>query len=626
MRCPPPVVLNRRTLLFAATFLASTLAAQAQSTYTIQRVFRNNTESGGTITKAPSADFATIQIALADSTVQQNLTAGDTFLVKESLGTLTGALITEYPGDFDYPTTDIQVIADITAPGQCLEVAFIGSGVRSVIGFTSHLNTRASLLEGVIVTGGGGSHDGYLTDPTALVGGGISCLGATPTIRSCTVKDNGLAVDTGDMPVTLGGGIYASRGSSEGDHLSGPLIDSCIVEGNLTSLSGTVFDPTGAGIYAYQCSPEVVDTTVRYNTSHDAGGGVAFENSYFGSEEHLSTQPMAEGCEVHDNTAYNQGGGVYVKVLVNPLFEQCRIRSNVAGGQGQSSGEGGGMYWDNSTVELVTSVISNNRADTLGGGLLIEGEGDIPFAEGNALGGTPGSRLTHCTIQLNETTDSGFFVFGGGVHARQGADPSAQTVTQFENCLIVNNKANDRGGMSIVDTSVSLQNCTVSQNTAKGIGSYGGVSFANNTGITGINLTINDSIVTGNRYRVTAPTNAWEADLVDLNNAAGFDILLTYSIMNNASTWQAFTSSGTNKHARPYFTSGASWTYFPANGFYLSHQPHQAVTSIGYNNGSQPISSLLVVDGMTCRTALINVDVGQVDIGFHYPSSLTGLP
>ncbi len=67
-------------------------------------------------------------------------------------------------------------------------------------------------------------------------------------------------------------------------------------------------------------------------------------------------------------------------------------------------------------------------------------------------------------------------------------------------------------------------------------------------------------------------------------------------------------------------------TYFPNGGFYLSHSPEQSSTSPAIDAGWSAVDLTLAVYGMQTRTLQGAIDVGQVDMGFHYPNLLVGLP
>jgi len=606
--------------LLSLLVLGSVGSALGATTYIIQPILPDGT--GG---KSANADYATIVDAMASISFQQ----GDILLVRESWYSeqvsagstpLPGydPIVTTFSGDIDYPSVDIAIIADLVYANEGKVLEIVGSGGRPVVFFPTSDNTRSSLLEGFTVRGGGGGlTDPFIGDITALVGGGIACFGATPTIRNCLVTGNGVP-GVGVNSVTLGGGIYASRGDISNSPYAGPLIDSCEIVGNraVADAFGSTYEPTGGGVFAYQCQPEFVDTKIWFNEASYAGGGAAIQNQTGVGEYVAPMRPVFDGCDVEQNTAGSRGGGLYFFVHVNPVLLDCRIRNNSAAG---NFGEGGGMYWDNCIVEMSSCVIAGNNAEVSGGGILMEGEGAIAFPEDSGAAQYAASRLTHCTVQLNEVrlpSGSGGLGVGGGVSIRLS---ESDGVVAFENCLIVNNSAGDRGGVNSEDASVIFMNCTIARNTSRDGFGHGGLYYHAPGGDIGPwILDVVNTIITENRAIQSSPANVWEVDFYRDPGVPNFTSNFGYSLMSNAAGWADFQSSGTNVLARAHFATGPSSVLFPANGFYLSYIPPQSVLSLGYDAGSAGVGPAMAVYGMTCRTQL-QPDSGVVDIGFHYP-------
>jgi len=560
------------------------------------------------------------------------LAAGDIILVHESaysVAVAAGAppnpnwdpLQTTYVENLVFPPLfDVTVKVDMINPGIGNVVSIQGTGTSSVVTFSTPLNTRNSLLDGFTITGGIGGFDDYINrDSGAIpVGGGIRCLGASPTIRNCTVEQN---------TAVLGAGIYASLGFDDEDPLLGPLIDSCTIRSN--DATGPTFGlgPDGGGVYAVHCSPEIQSTTISNNAAEINGGGVVLYNELLIDRTNgdapygplVPIQPVIQDSTIADNQANDAGGGVFAFVRVNALIERCSVLSNTASRPSFGGGIGGGFYWENCTMELITCDVRGNKAGHSGAGLQIDGEG---------LQGASPSSLTHCTIARNETIDPGVGTIGGGV----GCSVNMQNfsgMTKFENCLIVNNEAGSGGGLHIMDASASFQNCTVSQNMATDASSdgfAGGVYYNQATALTGIQF--QDSILDGNLYtQPGTPLNPWDVDFMAIGAATPPSI--TFCVMSKARQYLLFKNSPGNLVALPLFASGPALTHFPVNRFYLSHTPEQGTTSRAYNAGHTTINAMLAVDGMRCRTPLTSllVDVGLVDIGFHYPNyPLVGQP
>jgi hypothetical protein len=122
---------------------------------------------------------------------------------------------------------DLAVVAGtiISAPSGTTAVTF-GNG-----------ETAASVLTGLTLT--------------STSGRGISCTGASPTIRNCRIVGNSSAA---------GGGIYLSGSSA--------AIRNCLVYGNFTGMSGA------GGIYTQSGSPTLENCTIAGNSA-GMGGALA---------------------------------------------------------------------------------------------------------------------------------------------------------------------------------------------------------------------------------------------------------------------------------------------------------------------------------------------------------------
>jgi len=598
----------------ALALLAATGDSEAQVTFNVQY----DQEPLNPLTGHPSY-FQSIGAALALAS------PGDTILVHEdwysedwsatSGGTTppdgSNPLLTVYNEDVVFPAFDITIKADPIYPGQGKVIKINGTGAGSVVTFDSPNNTRSSVLDGFTITAGVGSIDPWLSDPNVAVGGGIKCLAATPTIQNCTVKRN---------RALLGAGIYASvgaaNGGAAGSSATGPLILNCRIDSNRAQgVPLGSFVPQGGGLMSINCSPEIDSTEILWNTSSSMGGGISFWNEDLtGNPSQPVVQPIIRDSNIHDNTASTRGGGIYTFQRVNPLITRCLISFNEAGGQSMAIGEGGGLFWANSQVELDTCHIFSNRADLAGGGLMYEAEGDLGIDGGSA---TPGSSLIHCTIESNLTTDNSQ-TQGGGIRGRQGSDPVSAT-TRFENCLVIANIADNGGGAYLTSTRASFQNCTISQNLARGtaVNEYAGGVYFNNQNDTSFSVILQDSILDANRSNSATPPSAWQVDFDEVSQFP--TTTFNFCMMATAVGHLQFTAPTSNLTTAPLFATGVSSTYFPNAAYYLSVVPFQAGTSPAYNVGSQVVGPQLAVDGMTCRSTALVPDTGLVDLGFHYP-------
>ncbi len=177
--------------------------------------------------------------------------------------------------------------------------------------------------------------DCHVTDNTSGVGGGISCRetsssGATISISGCVIDANTSNNPTGDG----GGGIYSHDNTT-------PTISDCAITRNTTSGKG--------GGVSCTDNPAISDCTISMNAGVDGGGVGAWGGG----------TPDLDGCMIHDNTASNDGGGVYA---LFGSIDGCDVRSNSSGG-GDDSGCGLFLSSGNIVTMGSTLVCSNTGCD-----------------------------------------------------------------------------------------------------------------------------------------------------------------------------------------------------------------------------------------------------------------------
>ncbi|MCA9442523.1 MAG: right-handed parallel beta-helix repeat-containing protein, partial [Candidatus Omnitrophica bacterium] len=192
-------------------------------------------------------------------------------------------------------------------------------------------------------------------------------------------------------------------------------------------------------------------------------------------------------CDIIGNQAQSDGGGVLLASGSSLFIYDSKIRqnkTNVSSGVG-----GGGICCSQSYISIYDSVIEDNTAAESGGGiyLLNSSTGDI----------------VRCRLQNNETTlatDPESNVVGGGAVALANS-----ASVSLNNCLIVKNFAKGTGGAIFTNgPSMSIYNSTISHNDADG---YSAGINKN----AGTNLTMYNSILYGNEgldYNVSTNFNA----------------------------------------------------------------------------------------------------------------------
>jgi len=210
-----------------------------------------------------------------------------------------------YPGGADYAAgagdfDDASRSLDRTANATALD----GEGVR-----------RCAIFDGCP----GGELSGFIVrnGSTAGDGGGIQCVGSSPTIQACTIRDSAAGED--------GGGI-ACEGSS-------PTIADCIIRSNTAGGSG-------GGLACEGGAGELARCEIYGNQAAD-GGGAWFYDSDAAVRNcvvtgNAATQAAGIACAgdggpalLNDTVADNDGGGVLCRDAATPAVKHCILWGNM---------------------------------------------------------------------------------------------------------------------------------------------------------------------------------------------------------------------------------------------------------------------------------------------------------
>ena len=266
-------------------------------------------------------------------------------------------------------------------------------------------------------------------------GGGMLCLGSSPTIIECVFVSNnanngsGAGIACYDSSVRLVNCILRENTSVSGlggggyIRLSSPQFDHCSIELNQAG--------AGGGIYSHESSAEFVDCVIGANSVLNGDGGGAYFNASLG---------VFQGCTISNNLA-GRGGGVFILETPSPSFSECIIilnQANSFGGglfsvsgspslnsctmDGNIASTGGGVYLccSNSSPVIEGSIFKNNRANGRGGAVacqsfieplisqcvFVDNMGD----DGAALSSESGSRprLSNCTLYRSSGSSTVF--------------------------------------------------------------------------------------------------------------------------------------------------------------------------------------------------------------------------
>lgn len=439
------------------------------------------------------------------------------------------------------------------------------------ISFWQSADDDACRLVGCTITGGSGTYAA-----TSYLGGGVLCLGCSPTIERNTIANN---VAAGD-----GGGIFCRSCS--------PIIRKNVITGNYAGCDG-------GGIYCYRDSALIADNVITDNRAEQFGGGLM---CCYASCALISNNTISRNCTEDRFTA---GAGICCDPNCSPVIECNLISDNSIEG---AYGEGGGIACFTNSAVIQGNIITGNHSTDRGGGLLCHSGTETVINNtitGNSAthygGGIACAWYSLSTIENNEiSTNSADRGSGGGICCVADSSPMILSNTIVENsadlkgggiyCLrnsspsiwnnaIAGNSAWDGGGLYCDECSAVVAHNTIAGNAASWEG--GGICCASS-----ILPTITDCIIWSNSAS-TGP-NLYECSIPSFSCIEGWDGGGEGNILDD-----------------PIFVLG------PLGEYYLD--PSSPCVDAGSRNAEQA--------GLSDMTTQADgtPDAGIVDMGYHYP-------
>ncbi len=342
-----------------------------------------------------------------------------------------------------------------TAPGNVIvpaKLLFIGGDAV----FANGVYQSGSILEHVVVQKIG-SIDTL---------GAVVLFGAHPYISNSIIKNNGAS------------GIYAYS-------ISGDLrIEHNTIESNRAALGGGLYVSTLLGAKLLLNDNTVRNNTVSGGNGFGNGGGLhltvdgslatlnanKFENNQAsgvaggiylaGVNSVMSANVIAlAGGSIQGNHAALHGGGGYADKVAWAI-DAATLRDNVA-----ESGNGGGLFLQQSKVTITKSMLLRNRSLMAGGGMYLSGgtyeikdsvlamnSSDSAHGGGIDMHGLPNVTITRSVIAGNKARD-----YGAAVSITDGI------CAVTNSALVLNESANAVG----VYVEANLQNNTIAYNSVE---------------------------------------------------------------------------------------------------------------------------------------------------------------
>jgi hypothetical protein len=343
-----------------------------------------------------------------------------------------------------------------------------------------------SIIEGFTIT------NGYLTaSGWQGRGAGINCYNGGMTVRNCILTGNvstnstGAAIHGESATIAIENcsilentalGAAGIRG-----YLATITIHDCTIEDNVATI--------GAGGFAIQEGigrSRIWDCTFRGNTAADQSGAIMISH----------TDMTISNCEISENSAESDGGGIYITECDDVDIVRCTITENIAG----FASHGGGVSCYDSDPNLSYCNLSGNNGGDYGGGIyLYQSDAVIEatsFTDNSAdyhgggifAGGGSSLIMTNSLIRSNSV----LYQRGAGIY-------SNTSDIILTNCLSTGNQGRWEGaGVFAESGSAILTNCTFAGNRST-VRDYAGIYcssinpnltnciFWNNSGDSGIN-------------------------------------------------------------------------------------------------------------------------------------------
>ena len=351
-----------------------------------------------------------------------------------------GGILNAIGGPDGAPSAGTLFINDATIFGNTAMRA--GGGIEDASGqFSRFFVINARIDSNVVMTSpgnGGGIH----------VGGDGSLQIVRTSVRNNIAGSEGGGLWNGMGTTTISGGTYSGNSAPDGGALYNDGGDIVLDRGTVVSdNSATGEAGSGGGLFGSGGSVTARQAIFSGNTANRAGGAVEIANGEFisidsdydgnatgnapgnGGAFHITAMSgfvSFMGGTVTNNTAANEGGGIWNQSGVSMTIENVSIMNNTVTNDSPAEGQllaGGGVYNNGGTLTINSSTIDSNSVvgDGAGGGLVNSGVTGVlsvftsTIARNSAATGGGIANVATTNVQNSTITDNTATVAGGGV-------------------------------------------------------------------------------------------------------------------------------------------------------------------------------------------------------------------
>ena len=443
-------------------------------------------------------DFNSIQFLI------DNASAGDTIFLKDKVYSGNGSAI--------------NINKDITICGYESSKTVLNADNKSNI-FVVSQNVHVTLINLTLTNGYTDSNGaaienkGILTIYDSIIsknnaGGGAvySMRNAELTVYNTLFDGNtateGAAIDNYYGNLKVINSTFTNNIANEGGCVYNVFADFIVQNSTFTNNSAT----RGGGVYNNRGFMKIYNSRFYQNYAIHLGGGIkswgkcvvrdsiiANNTGYNGGGLFISEYRMTvSNCLVEDNFAFD-GAGFYADVGAQLNIKTTRIINNIA------EADGGGINMYQGYLTLEDSVLINNTAPNLGGGIYYS---DYPYSSeiknivlednsaeygGGIYVGTLSVKMTNITLNGNSAKKGGGAIYNAGKitlnqaylnsnNANDGGAIYSKDILNITDSFASNNNAKASGGVIYSLSALNINNSNFTSNVAI---ADGGVIYSN---------------------------------------------------------------------------------------------------------------------------------------------------
>jgi cysteine-rich repeat protein/predicted outer membrane repeat protein len=561
--------------------------------------------------------------------------------------TFTGNVARETGGGAHVAASTLTVIDSIFDSNSVADVDSVIGGGGLYIANSDFEIIDTDFRENTSADRAGGLYVGNFDDDTGAIQGGVfenntatqrggALLSVAPIeVTGTEFRENyaerGGAIYTDDTAINLHGVMFEANSADEGGALlastNGFGTDPMLVE-NCTFIANTstgYFNNGGGGaMHVTDRDITILDSTFTGNTAVGIGGAVYLYTTNFPA----SVAALTDSVFTENHSTQNAGGGIYIDSDIDGLGERLVFQGNTAGTGG------GGFAGATSTFVLVDPEFYDNAAVQNGGGLGGGATIENGWFEGNTAergGASSGASETRNTVFVENTaTNAGGAISGGDAYidclfldnSVIGATGSGGAVAlgspqhvYFDSCLFDGNSAPTNGGAIFTTGSrLVVRNSAFRSNSA---GASGGAIHAerywNHPVISSSTLYENAAPSTGGIVVADGVSGVGEiVNVVSWGNGTDLSGSGNVNVTNSCS--QGFLSLGVGN------VFGIADPIIVGPGGELFLDQSSLCVDAGDDDAADALYQELGLDWSTMTTDPDGaLDVGQADMGVHYP-------